>query len=127
VTSFFCRFGVPIELYIYQGRTFESILKQKALERLGISKTSATLLHPLSDGLVECYVKTIEENLREVVRTHQRDWDETYLSVGLRNINPRNYGRDACLQGVRAATSPTVSPDVRGSSRQGTVDDRLGS
>jgi len=76
VTHFFCRFGVPIELHSDQGRDFESRLMQEVLERLGVNKTRTTPLHPKSDGMVERYVKTIEEHLRKVVSTHQRDWDE---------------------------------------------------
>jgi hypothetical protein len=38
-----------------------------------------TLLHPQSDGMVECYDKTIEEHLRKVVISNQRDWDEKLL------------------------------------------------
>jgi hypothetical protein len=49
---------------------------QEVLERLGISKTRTTPVHPQSDGMVERYVKTVEEHLRKVVSTHQRDWDE---------------------------------------------------
>jgi hypothetical protein len=43
---------------------------------LGVSKTRTTPLHPQSDGMVERYIKTIEEHLRKVVATHQKDWDE---------------------------------------------------
>jgi hypothetical protein len=76
VTDFFCRFGVPRELHSDQGRNFESRLLQEVLQRLGVSKTRITPLHPQSDGMVERYVKTIEEHLRKVVSTHQGDWDE---------------------------------------------------
>jgi hypothetical protein len=76
MTNFFCRFGVPRELYSDQGRNFESRLMQDVLQRLGVGKTRATPLHPQSDCMVERYVKTIEEHLRKVVSTHQRDWDE---------------------------------------------------
>jgi hypothetical protein len=69
----FCRFGVPRELHSDQGRNFESRLMQGVLERLGINKTRTTPLHPQSDGMVEHYVKTVEEHLRKVVSTHQRD------------------------------------------------------
>jgi hypothetical protein len=76
VTNFFCRFGVPRELHSDQGRNFESRLMQEMLQRLGVGKTRTTPLHPQSDGMGERYVKTIEEHLRKVVSTHQRDWDE---------------------------------------------------
>jgi hypothetical protein len=34
-----------------------------------------TPLHPQSDGMGECYIKTVEEHLQKVVASHQRDWD----------------------------------------------------
>jgi hypothetical protein len=76
VSSFFCHFGVPMELHSDQGRNFESRLMQEVVERLAVSKTRTTPLHPQSDGMVEHYVKTVKEHLRKVVSPHQRDWDE---------------------------------------------------
>jgi transposase InsO family protein len=64
VTTFFCCFGIPRELHSDQGRNFQSHLLQEGFQRLGVSKTRTTPLHPQSDGMVECYVKTIEEQLR---------------------------------------------------------------
>ncbi|PNF14186.1 hypothetical protein B7P43_G12977 [Cryptotermes secundus] len=76
VANFFCRFGIPRELHSDQGRDFKSQLLQEVLQRLGVSKTRTTPFHPQSDGMVERYAKTIEEHLRKVVASHQRDWDE---------------------------------------------------
>jgi hypothetical protein len=70
VNNLVCRFDVPMELQSDQGRKFESRLKP---EVLGVSKSRTTPLHPQSDGMVERYVKTVEEHLREGVCTHQ--WD----------------------------------------------------
>jgi hypothetical protein len=60
VTYYFCRFGIPRELHSYQGRNFEFHLLQEVLQRLGVSKTRTTPLHPQSDGIVVRYIKTIE-------------------------------------------------------------------
>jgi hypothetical protein len=49
---------------------------QEVLPRLGVSKTRTTPLHPQSDGMVERYIKTIEEHLPKVVASHQRDWGD---------------------------------------------------
>jgi hypothetical protein len=76
VSNFFCRYGVPMKLHSDQRRNFESRLMQEVLGRLGVSKTRTTPLHPQSDGMVERYVKTVEEHLRKVVSTHQQDWEE---------------------------------------------------
>ncbi|XP_023703856.1 uncharacterized protein LOC111862580 [Cryptotermes secundus] len=79
VTKFFCCFGIPQELHSDQGRSFESHLLQEVLQRLGVSKTHTTPLHPQSDGMPERYIKTIEEHLRKVVAFHQKDWDESLV------------------------------------------------
>jgi transposase InsO family protein len=73
VTNFFCRFGIPRELHSDQGRNFESHTLREILQRLGVSKTRTTPLHPQSDGMVERHIKTIEEHLQKVVASHQRD------------------------------------------------------
>jgi hypothetical protein len=76
VNNFTCHFGLLMELHSDQGWNFESRLMQEVLGRLGVSKTRTTPLHLQSDGMVERYVKTVEEHLRKVVCTQQRDWDE---------------------------------------------------
>ena len=76
VNNFFCRFGVPMEVHSDQGRNFESRLVREILEQLGVRKTRTTPLHPQSDGMDERYVRNIEEHLRKVVSSNQRDWDE---------------------------------------------------
>ena len=43
---------------------------------LGISKTRTTPLHPQSDGMVERFNQTIENQLSKYVEDHQRDWDK---------------------------------------------------
>jgi hypothetical protein len=75
VTNFFCRFGVPQGLHSDQGRYFKSHLMQLVLQRLGVDKTRSTPLHPQSAGMVERYIKTVEEHLQKVVASHQKDWD----------------------------------------------------
>jgi hypothetical protein len=75
VTDFFCPFGDSRELHNDQGLNFESHLIQEVLQHLGVSKISTTTLHPQSRGMVELYIRMVEEHLQKVVTLHHRDWD----------------------------------------------------
>jgi hypothetical protein len=74
--------------------TSSLICYRRFLQRLGVSKTRTTPLHLQSDGMVERYVKTIEEQLRKVVASNHRDWDEKtpLLSPSLQGFHSRHYG-----------------------------------
>jgi hypothetical protein len=48
---------------------------EEILQRLGVSKTRTTPLHPQLNGMLERYIKTVEEHLRKVVASNQKDWD----------------------------------------------------
>jgi hypothetical protein len=61
--SNFSHFAVLLELHGDQGRNFESRLIQEVLQLLGVSKTRTMPLHTQSDGMVERYIKTVEEHL----------------------------------------------------------------
>ena len=74
--GFFSRFGMPLELHSDQGRNFESTLFKDVCDILGIRKTRTTPLHPQSDGMVERFNRTIENQLTAFVSTNQRDWDK---------------------------------------------------
>jgi hypothetical protein len=63
VTNSFCRFGLLQELHSDQGHNFKSCLLQKVLQILGVSKTHTMPLHLQLDGMVECYIETVEEHL----------------------------------------------------------------
>jgi hypothetical protein len=76
VNNFFCRLRIPREPHSNQGRNVKSWLLQEILQHLGVSKTRTTPLHPHSDGMVERYIKMIEEHIRKVAAPYQRDWDK---------------------------------------------------
>jgi hypothetical protein len=73
VTDFFCRFGIPREFHSDQGRNFKSHLLQEVLQCLGVSRARTTSLQTQSEGMLEHYIKMIEECLQKVVASHQRD------------------------------------------------------
>ena len=75
VKNFVCRFGVPLIIHSDQGRNFESLVFSEMCRLLGIHKTRTTPLHPQSDGMVEQFNRTIEDQLSKFVDDNQRDWD----------------------------------------------------
>lgn len=76
VRQFISRFGVPLQLRSDQGGSFESVLFNDVCSLLGVDKTRTTALHPQSDGMVERFNRTLENQLAVVVEKHQQDWDD---------------------------------------------------
>ena len=54
-----CRFGMPAVIHSDQGREFENHLMQELCLLCGAHKTRTTPHHPASDGLVECFNRTL--------------------------------------------------------------------
>ena len=76
VKEFISRFGVPMQMHSDQGRNFESAVFSGVCNLLGINKTRTTALHPESDGMVERFNRTLENQLAIFVEHHQKDWDD---------------------------------------------------
>ena len=81
VREFFCRFGIPMELHLDQGRNFESNLLKEVCTILGIHKTRTTPYHPQSDGMVERFNRTLAAQLSLFINENQTDWDEHLSTV----------------------------------------------
>lgn len=75
VDEFICRFGVPFSLHTDQGRNFEAKIFQEMCMELGIEKTRTSPYHPMSDGLVEHFNRTLGSMLSQYVEDSQADWD----------------------------------------------------
>ena len=76
VEEFVARFGVPLQLHSDQGRNLKSAVFSNICNILGIDKTRTTALHPESDGMVERFNRTLENQLAIFGEHHQRDWDD---------------------------------------------------
>ena len=70
-----CRFGMPAVIHSDQGREFENHLMQELCLLLGAHKTHTTPYHPASDGLVECFNRTLHMMLAMFAGEHRNDWD----------------------------------------------------
>ena len=71
-----CRFGVSLLIHSDQGCNFVSAVFTEMCQLLGIQKTRTKAYHPQSDGMVERFNRTIEDQLAKFVDYHQQDWDE---------------------------------------------------
>ena len=74
--EFISRYGVPAEIRSDQGRNFESAVFTEMCQLLDIHKTRKTALHPLSDGMVERYNRTLGRQLAMFIGEHQDTWDQ---------------------------------------------------
>ena len=94
VEEMVCRFGVPLEIHSDQGRNFESLVFSEMCRILGIRKTRTTRYHPQSDGMVERFNRTMENQLPVFVKANQRDWDEhvPFLLMAYRTTSHESTG-----------------------------------
>ena len=75
VEQWVCRFGTPRSIHSDQGRNFESKLFQELCTLLNIHKTRTSPYHPKSDGLIECFNRTLLSMLSLFVEDNQTNWD----------------------------------------------------
>jgi hypothetical protein len=110
VANFFCHFRVPRELRSDQSLNFESRLIQ-VLQRLGMSRMHTMLLHSQSDGMVERYIKTVEEHTAGLTpanlgKVALRKEQQEQLGGSHREKQPQEERRlDAAETGRRAGAS----------------------
>ena len=81
VDEFFCRFSVPEQLHLDQGRQFEANVMQEVCRLLQIDKTRTTPYHPQSDGLVERFNRTMLAMLASTVEEDPSNWEQHLRKV----------------------------------------------
>ena len=70
------RYGFPLFLDSDQGKEFDNAMIHTLSELLGTVKTKTTLYHPRSDGLVECFNRTLLAMLAMFVSQEHDNWDD---------------------------------------------------
>ena len=70
------RYGFPLFLHSDQGKEFDNVMIHKLSELLGTVKTKTTPYHPRSDGLVECFNRTLLAMLAMFVSQEHDNWDD---------------------------------------------------
>lgn len=75
--NFVCEHGIPKVLHTDQGGQFESDLVKHLCQMLGVHKTRT--IHPQCDGMVECFNRTLIDQLAKILQQQQGEWDD-YLS-----------------------------------------------
>ena len=90
----FSRVGIPREILSDQGTNFMSQLLRELYNLLNICPIRASPYHPQTDGLVECFNKTLKALLRKLVNKEGRDWDRLlpYVLFAYREVPQSTTG-----------------------------------
>ena len=75
VEQIISRHGVPAEVLSDRGKAFLSELFKEVEKILGFCKVNTTAYHPQTDGLVECFNRTLIAMLAKTSKKRGRDWD----------------------------------------------------
>jgi len=75
LVKLFLTMGVPKIVHSDQGRNFESVLLRHTLEVFGASKSHTEIYHPLGDGMVEQFNRTLLQMFRSYVDTKE-NWEK---------------------------------------------------
>ena len=73
VDEIICRYVVPKSIHSDQGANFCSEVIQAVCKLLKIDKTRTSAYHPMGNGQVERFNRTVEAMLSKVVKDSQRD------------------------------------------------------
>jgi len=74
--DFFCIYGFPKCIHSDQGANFESWLIKELLEMAGVQKSHTTPYHPMGNGVVEQYNRTLGNMIRALPPQSKANWSK---------------------------------------------------
>ncbi len=74
--KFFCVFGFPERIHSDQGANFESQLIRELLEVAGVKKSRMTAYHPMGNGHVERFNRTLGNMIRALPPRSKQKWPQ---------------------------------------------------
>uniref|UniRef100_A0A8C2FH10 Gypsy retrotransposon integrase-like protein 1 n=1 Tax=Cyprinus carpio TaxID=7962 RepID=A0A8C2FH10_CYPCA len=74
--KFFCVYGFPLRIHSDQGANFESRLIKELLQIAGVQKSRTTAYHPMGNGQVERFNRTLGNMIRALPPRVKQDWPQ---------------------------------------------------
>lgn len=74
--KFFCIYGFPERIHSDQGANFESQLIRELLEVAGVKKSRTTAYHPMGNGHVERFNRTLGSMIRSLPPRNKQKWPQ---------------------------------------------------
>ncbi|KAJ8404545.1 hypothetical protein AAFF_G00338120 [Aldrovandia affinis] len=74
--NFFCTYGFPDRVHSDQGANFESSLIAEMLQVVGIQKSHTTPYHPMGNGCVERFNRTLGNMIRALLPKAKHRWPQ---------------------------------------------------
>ena len=109
VTEVFLRFGFPAQLHSDQGCEFESQLFKGMCALLGIDKTRTCPNNPKSDGMIECYNRSLLTMLSHFVNENHTNWDDQ-LPYVMAAYRATEHKSTACTPNLLMLNRETTCP-----------------
>ncbi|KAI2645406.1 Retrovirus-related Pol polyprotein [Labeo rohita] len=76
VGRYFCVYGFPDRIHSDQGANFESHLIRELLQVAGVKKSRTTAYHPMGNGLVERFNRTLGSMIRALPPRSKEKWSQ---------------------------------------------------
>ena len=98
MVDMFSRVGVPQEVLHDLGTQFVSEVMREVSRLLSIKQLTSTLYHPICNGLVERFNRTMKQMLKRLCAEEPRDWDRyiNALLFAYREVPQESTGFSPC-------------------------------